>query len=44
MLNLNIPVHDQVTFERESLRIFGPKVWNSLLYHINPPKIFSRSK
>ena len=26
MLNLNIPVHNQVTF--------GPKVWNSLPYHI----------
>ena len=42
MLNLNIPVHNQVTFGRESLRVFGPKVWNSSPYHINHPKIFSR--
>ena len=34
MLNLNIPVHNQVTFGSKSLRVFGPKVWNSLAYHI----------
>ena len=34
MLNLNIPVHNQVTFGSKSLRVFGPKVWNSLPYHI----------
>ena len=42
MLNLNIPVHNQVTFGSKSLRVFGPKVWNSLPYH-NPPKTLSRS-
>ena len=31
---LNIPVHNQVTFGSKSLRVFGPKVWNSLPYHI----------
>ena len=36
MLNLNIPVHNQVTFGNKSLRVFGPKVWNSLPYHIKP--------
>ena len=34
MLNLNIPVHNQVTSGSKSLRVFGPKVWNSLHYHI----------
>ena len=32
MLNLNIPVHKQITFGSKSLRVFGPKVWNSLPY------------
>ena len=34
MLNLNIPVHNQVTFGSKSLRVFKPKVWNNLPYHI----------
>ena len=34
MLNLNIPVHNQVTSGSKSLRVFGPKVWSSLPYHI----------
>ena len=34
MLNLSIPVHNQVTFGSKSLRVFGPKVSNSLPYHI----------
>ena len=34
MLNLNIPVHNQVTFGSKSLGVFGPKVWNSLPYRI----------
>ena len=34
MLNLNIPVHNQVTFGSKSLKVFGLNVWNSLLYHI----------
>ena len=33
MLNLNIYVHKQVTFGSKSLRVSGPKVWNSLPYH-----------
>ena len=28
-LNLNIPNYNQVTFGKKSLRIFGPKIWNS---------------
>ena len=34
MLNLNIPAHNQITFGSKSLRVFGPKVWNRLPYHI----------
>ena len=34
VINLNILVHNQVTFGSKSLRAFGPKVWNSLPYHI----------
>ena len=33
-LNLNIPNYNQVTFGKKSLRIFGPKIWNTLPYHI----------
>ena len=33
-LNLNIPNYNQVTFGKKSLRIFGPKIWNSLPYPI----------
>ena len=34
MLNLSLPVHNQVTFGSKSLRVFGPKIWNSMPYHI----------
>ena len=37
-LNLNIPNYNQVTFGKKSLRIFGPKIWNSLPYHIKYSK------
>ena len=33
-LNLNIPNYNQVTLGKKSLRIFGPKIWSSLPYHI----------
>ena len=33
-LNLDIPSYNQVTFGRKALTFFGPKTWNSLLYHI----------
>ena len=29
-LNLNMANYSQVTFGKKSLRIFGPKIWNSL--------------
>ena len=37
-LNLNIPNYNQVTFGKKSLRIFGPKIWNSLPYHVKSSK------
>ena len=37
-LNLNIPNYNQVTFGKKSLIIFGPKIWNSLPYHIKSSK------
>ena len=33
-LNLNIPVVNQVTYGTNSLRSFGPKIWNSLPHHV----------
>ena len=33
-LNLEIPKSNQVRFGTKSLRYLGPKVWNSLPYHI----------
>ena len=33
-LNLNLSNYNRVTFGKKSLRIFGPKIWNSLPYHI----------
>ena len=44
LLNLNIPVHNQVTFGSKSLRVFGPKVWNSLPYHIKSSEILKAFK
>ena len=43
-LNLNIPNYNQVTFGKKSLRILGPKIWNSLPCHIKPSKILKLSK
>ena len=33
-LNLNVPTINQVSFDDKSLRYFGPKIWNSLPFHI----------
>ena len=38
LVNLNIPNYNQVTFRKKSLRIFGPKIWNSLPYHSKSSK------
>ena len=33
-LNIETPEWNQVTFGANSLKVFGPKVWNSLPFHI----------
>ena len=37
-LNLISPKYNQVTFGSKSLKTFGPKIWNSLPYHIKSSK------
>ena len=37
-LNLNLPDYNEVTFGKKSLRIIGPRIWNSLVYHIKSSK------
>ena len=34
-LNLEVPIINQVTFRAKSIRYLGPKIWNSLPFHIN---------
>ena len=33
-LNLEVPIINQVTFGAKSIRYVGPKIWNSLPFHI----------
>ena len=33
-LNLDVPTINQVSFGGKSLRYHGPKIWNSLSFHI----------
>ena len=33
-LNLGSPEWNQVTFRAKSLKVYGPNVWHSLLFHI----------
>ena len=33
-LNLDVPTINQVSFGGKSLRYYGPKIWNSLSFHI----------
>ena len=40
-LNSNISVVNQVNYGTKSLRIFGPKIWNSLPHHGNLSKIIN---
>ena len=39
-INLQIPRVNQASFGTKSLRFYGPKIWNSLQYHLNRPKIY----
>ena len=34
ILNLDVPTINQVSFGGKSLRYYGPKIWNSLSFHI----------
>ena len=40
-INMIIPEFNQVSYGKKSLRIFGPKLWNSLLYHIKSENLES---
>ena len=44
LLNLKIPNYNQVTFGKKSLKIVGPKIWNSLPYHIKSSNNLESSK
>ena len=33
-LNLNVPKVNQVSYGEKSLRYYGPKIWNSLPFHV----------
>ena len=33
-LNLEVPTINQVSFGDKSLRYYGPKIWNSLPFHV----------
>ena len=37
-LNLDVPTINQVSFGDKSLRYYGPKIWNSLPFHIKSSK------
>ena len=37
-LNLEVPTINQVSFGNKSLRYYGPKIWNSLPFHIKSSK------
>ena len=43
-LNLESPKWNQVTFGAKSLKMYGPKVWNSLPLHIKTSKILFKLK
>ena len=33
-LNLEVPIKNQLTFEAKNIRYLGPKIWDSLPFHI----------
>ena len=37
-LNLNVPKVNQVSYGEKSLRNYGPKIWNSLPFHVKTSK------
>ena len=40
-LNLEVPIINQVTFGAKSIRYLGPKIWNSLPFHIKSSESLS---
>ena len=43
-LNLEIPKVNQVKYGVNSLKRFGPKIWNTLLYHIKSSENLEKFK
>ena len=43
-LNLNIPRANQVTFGTNSLKCYGPKIWNALPFNIKTAENLSTFK
>ena len=43
-LNLNIPRTNQVTFDTNSLKSYGPKIWNALPFSIKTAENFNAFK
>ena len=43
-LNLEVPKWNQVTFGERSLKVFGPRIWNSLPFHIKSAENLSLFK
>ena len=43
-LNLNIPRTNQVTFGTNSLKSYGPKIWNALPFSIKTAENFKAFK
>ena len=43
-LNLSVQSHNQVTFGEKSLRILGPKIWNSLPLHVKAAENLNQFK
>ena len=43
-LNLEVPIINQVTFGAKSIRYLGPKIWNSLPFHIKSSESLTNYK
>ena len=43
-LNLEVPIINQVTFGAKSIRYLGPKIWNSLPFHIKSSESLTNFK
>ena len=43
-LNLEVPIINQVTFGAKSIRYLGPKIWNSIPFHIKSSESLTNLK